>query len=208
LIVLPRLFDILACPSRPRTRGVAGELEVLQLIVADRHVGRAVDEDVGGHEHRVGEEADVDVVLLPRRLVLELGHAAELAELGRAVQDPGELAVLRHRRLAEEERLVRIDPAGEQVDGHLVHAGRHLVRGVALGDGVVVDDGVDAAVRLHQPDPVADRAQVVADVELAGGLDPGEDDGAVGWHALAVYPPAPGLSRKPCRCARVCGSMP
>ena len=35
---------------------LAGELEVLALVVADRDPLGVVEEDVGGHEHRVGEQ--------------------------------------------------------------------------------------------------------------------------------------------------------
>jgi hypothetical protein len=36
---------------------VAGQLDVLLLVVADRHDVGLVQQDVGGHEHRVGEQA-------------------------------------------------------------------------------------------------------------------------------------------------------
>ena len=39
-------------------REVAGELEVLALVLADRHEVRAVEQDVGGLEDRVGEQPD------------------------------------------------------------------------------------------------------------------------------------------------------
>jgi hypothetical protein len=37
---------------------VAREFDVLPLVVADRHDVRLVEQDVGGHEDRVGEEPD------------------------------------------------------------------------------------------------------------------------------------------------------
>ena len=39
-------------------RDVAGQLDMLLLVLADRHVGRLVEQDVGGLEHRIGEQAD------------------------------------------------------------------------------------------------------------------------------------------------------
>ena len=39
-------------------RDVAGELDVLALVVADGHLVGVVEEDVGGHQHRVVEQAD------------------------------------------------------------------------------------------------------------------------------------------------------
>ena len=38
-------------------RDVARELDVLALVVADRDLVGVVEEDVGGHEHRVVEQA-------------------------------------------------------------------------------------------------------------------------------------------------------
>ena len=59
---------------------VAHQLDVLALVVADRHLVRAVGEHVGGLQHRVEEQAGGDEVALRARLVLELGHAVQLAE--------------------------------------------------------------------------------------------------------------------------------
>ena len=37
---------------------VAGQLEVLALVLADRHLVGLVEQDVGGLQDRVGEQAD------------------------------------------------------------------------------------------------------------------------------------------------------
>ena len=42
-------------------------------------------------------------------------------------------------------------------------------------DGVQVDDAVDALVVVLDPHPVLQRTQIVADVQIAGRLDAGED---------------------------------
>ena len=39
---------------------VAGELEVLALVVADRHLVGLVEQDVGRHQHRIGEQPGRD----------------------------------------------------------------------------------------------------------------------------------------------------
>ena len=39
-------------------RDVARQLDMLLLVLADRHVGRLVEQDVGRLEHRIGEQAD------------------------------------------------------------------------------------------------------------------------------------------------------
>src|SRR6185437_1082739 len=43
------------------------------------------------------------------------------------------------------------------------------------GDGVQVDDAEDALVIVLNPDPILEGAQLVADVQIAGRLHPGED---------------------------------
>ena len=50
-----------------------------RLVVADGHLVGVVEEDVGGHEHRVVEQPDAHR-LLALGLLLELGHAPQLAE--------------------------------------------------------------------------------------------------------------------------------
>ena len=82
---------------------VAGELEVLALVLTDRHLVGLVDEDVGGLQHRVGEQArPTPRGALALALVLELGHPAGLAEAGQALQHPRELQVLGHVALHEQ----------------------------------------------------------------------------------------------------------
>ena len=63
-------------------RDVARELDVLALVVADGHLVGVVEEDVGGHQHRVVEQPDAHR-LLALGLLLELRHAPQLAERGR-----------------------------------------------------------------------------------------------------------------------------
>src|SRR3954447_15822629 len=62
-------------------REVAGELQVLALVVAHGHLVGLVDEDVGGHQDRVGEQAHRGAGrAVALALVLELRHPARLAE--------------------------------------------------------------------------------------------------------------------------------
>jgi hypothetical protein len=65
---------------------------VLHLVLAHRHGVGAVEQDVGGLQHRVGEHAHGHA-LLPRRLVLVLRLPLQLAERRDRVEDPGQLGM-------------------------------------------------------------------------------------------------------------------
>ena len=145
---------------------VAGELEVLALVLADRHLVGVVQQDVGRHEDRVGEQADGGALgAVTARLVLELGHPAGLAEAGDAREHPGQLRVLGHVALHEDRGPLGVDTAGEVLGGGTAGA-LAQPRGLDLdGDGVQVDDAVERVVGLLQPDPVDQRAEVVAEVQ-------------------------------------------
>jgi len=156
-------------------RDPARELDVLHLILADRHELGLVEHDVGGLQDRVLEQAGVDVLGLRLGLVLELCHALEVAEPGDVGQNPRKLGVLGDHRLKEQERPVRIDAERDEVDHHLGDALRHLLRVVVLREGVIVDDAEHAAVLVLQRHPVAHGAEVVAEMELPRWLDPRED---------------------------------
>ena len=165
-------------------RDPARELEVLELVLADRHVLGLVEQDVGGLQHGIVEDADVDAVGVLLGLVLELRHALEVAEPRDAVEHPRELGVLGHHRLQEQQRPLGVDAEREQVDDHLVDPARHVLGRVRLRDRVVVDDAIDRAlVLVLQCDPVTNRTQVVAEVKLARRLDPGENR----FHGVSVY---------------------
>ena len=97
---------------------VAGELQVLALIVAHGDPLGVVEEDVGRLEDGVGEEPDPHRLGLPA-LVLELRHPAQLPDGGRALEEPGQPGVLGHVALDEEGADVGIEADGQQVGGRL-----------------------------------------------------------------------------------------
>ena len=99
-------------------RDVAGELEVLALVVADRDEVGLVEQDVARHQHRVGEERRRDE-LVALRLVLELRHAAQLAVARHGRQQPRRLGVRRHVALAEDRRALGVEARGEEHRGEV-----------------------------------------------------------------------------------------
>ena len=153
---------------------LAGELEVLALVVAHRDRVGVVEEDVGRHQARVGEQAGPDRLLaLP--LVLELGHPAQLADGGGALEQPGEPGVLGHVALDEEGAALGVEADGQQVEGGVEGVGPQVGRVDLRGQGVQVDHAVEGVVVVLEGDPVAEGPEVVAEGEVAGGRDAGED---------------------------------
>lgn len=106
-----------------------GELDVLALVVADGHVRGAVEQDVGSHQHRIGVEGSASH-RPTAALLLELGHPVQLAHVGGALQQVGELRVRRHPTLLEQRRVRRVEPARQ-------HQGPHLGDESPQGGGVV-----------------------------------------------------------------------
>ena len=156
---------------------LAHQLDVLALVVADRHLGGAVGEHVGGHQHRVEEERRRDQLLLLGRLVLELVHAVEVAVRGDGGEHPGQLGVLAHVGLAEEDAALGVEAGGEQDRGRVVDPLAQLRRVVGDRERVQVDDAEDRRLAPLLPlDVLLDRADVVAQVLAAGRLDTPEDD--------------------------------
>ena len=75
-----------------------------------------VDQDVGGHQHRIGEQPDTrGFGTEAGDLVLELGHPVGLAETGDTAEDPGQLGMFGHVRLDEESGLRRVDTGGKEL---------------------------------------------------------------------------------------------
>ena len=156
--------------------GLARELEVLHLVFPDRDDRRLVEEDVRAHQHRVGEEADGDV-LLAGALLLELGHPVEVAERRHVREIPGELGVLADVALDEQGAPVGVDSARDEVPRHGVDAAAELGGLVFDRDRVGVDDAEEKLLLLLGDllRPGADGPQPVSDVKLTARLDSGQD---------------------------------
>ena len=155
-------------------RDVARQLQMLLLVVADRNVGRAIDENVSGHQHRIVVEPDRRVLPVLARFLLELGHAVEPAEPRDAVEHPGQFGMLGDPALVEDDVGFRVDAAGKKGRGHLARGARKLLRLVGHRHRMQVDDAIDARMRLLHLDEALDRAEIIAEVQIAGRLNAGK----------------------------------
>src|SRR5579859_2099468 len=140
---------------------VAGQLEVLALVVADRNEVGLVQEDVAGHQHRVREQARRDELLLVR-LVLELGHPAQLAEARDRAQQARRLRVRLDVALDERRRALGVETGREQHRSQVDRGRAQLVGVVVDGDRVEVDDAEEALAELLRGRVLPETADVVA----------------------------------------------
>ena len=97
------------------------ELEVLRLVVADRHVRRVKEQNVGRHQDRVREQRQRrgQRVARAHTLVFELRHALQSAERRVARQQPVQFAVrcrCAAAAVSGERRAVR--PRPQRAAGH------------------------------------------------------------------------------------------
>jgi len=86
---------------------------VLLLVQTNRNQVGLIQQDVGSHQGRIGEQTGVDVVSVFSGFVLKLGHAGQLAELGVAVEYPCQLCVGADMALDEGNALLWVNAAGK-----------------------------------------------------------------------------------------------
>ena len=93
-----------------------------------------------------------------------------------------------HVGLNEDDALFRVDAGSQPVQGHFqdirLNLG-HVPRVFNGGQGVDVNNAVDAAVVLLEFDPVFQGAQIVAQVKLSRGPHTGQDGAPGGGVGLA-----------------------
>ena len=130
-------------------------------------------------QHRIPDQAVVDALLgflhLPH-LFLEGGHPHQPAQGRYHAQQSVQAHHLRHLGLDKDNGLLRVNAGRQPVQGHFVDVGLnvgHVRRVFNGGQGVDVNDAVDAAVVLLQVHPVFQRPQVIAQVQPPGGAHPG-----------------------------------
>ena len=161
----------------------ASELEMLLLVLTDRHMRRMVEQNVGRHQIGVDAEPDGRPLLVLAGLLLELRHPLEPAQPGDAIEDPGKLGMLADLALIEDDAALRVDAAGDIGGGDVADRPVELLR-ISHRDRMHVDHAIDAFMRVLQPDPVEHRAEVVAEMEIPVGCMP-EKTRAVGFMADA-----------------------
>src|SRR4029077_1679288 len=134
---------------------------MLLLVFADRHVGCAINQNVGGHQRWISIKTDRSVLAILAGLLFELCHAVEPAEPRHTIENPGELGVFGDLALVEYDILFGIDAAGEKRRGDLADGARQFARILPYGDGVQVDDAIDAIKAILQLDEALDGPEII-----------------------------------------------
>lgn len=157
-------------------------LHVRQLISPDRHQVAVAEQNVGGLVDRVGEQQCAQAATAAgRRLGLDRWVATQLGVRDQAEERKQQLVERRHGAVREDRRAGRIDPGGEVVQDKPVDGIGEVADAVAVGDHLVVGDheeDLDAGpLEAH---PVGECAEVVAQMQRAGGPVAGQDAEALG----------------------------
>ncbi len=166
-------------------RHISGEFNVLPLVVTDRHDVGVVQQNVCSLQRWVGEQPCADgsirststsFVALGQTaqsiaLVLELGHAAQLAEAGEALHQPPQLGVLMNVALDKDGAEFGVEAYRQKHPGHVDSAGSNFPRFFGKGESVEINDAVHRVCVVLKLFPVAQRTQVVAQVGRSGRLD-------------------------------------
>src|SRR5690242_14199246 len=99
-------------------------------------------------------------------LFRSLGHPAGLAEAGEALEHPGQLGVFGNMALHEQHTPTRIEPGCEQLRRRRSAALAELIPSRRVERyGVQVNDAVVRLEGVLQRHPLAQRAQIVSEVE-------------------------------------------
>ena len=145
---------------------------MLLLILADGHNVRVIEQNIRGLQDRIDQQTGTDR-LDALAFALVLRHALEPADRGEAVEHPGQLGVLFHIGLAEDGAGLRVDAAGDVERGDFARLGAEVggLDGLGDGDRVEIDDAEDVIELILHLDPLAEGADIVADVQFARGLN-------------------------------------
>src|SRR5262245_36106736 len=152
-------------------RNVPRQFEVLLLVFPDWHVRCSINENVCGHEVGVDVKPDRSVLPVLTGLFLELRHPIEPADTRDAIEHPGEFGVFVDLALVVDDVFFVVDAAVKERSGDLAFGQGQFALVLPDRDGVHVDDTVDAVIAILQRDELGDRAEIIAEMQVAARLD-------------------------------------
>jgi hypothetical protein len=158
-------------------RDIAGELQMLFLVFPHGNMRCLIEEHVCRLQDGIGKEANAHAFAVLARFIFELRHPVEPADARGAEKQPSKFCMRWHTRLIEQNGPVRVDAACDQRGRHLPRVVRKVFRLVVDSDRVKIGQKVElvAVIFILHPHPVADGAQIIAEMEIACRLDAGND---------------------------------
>ncbi len=155
-------------------RDVPGYLQMLLLVAPDWHDVAVVNQNIGGHQHGIGEEA------MRRRdpargLVLEGMAPLEESHRRYGAKDPGQLRDLRHIGLAEKHRAFRIESTGQKIQRQFADICAKRLGILHRGQRMQIGDEIKRLASLLKLDRGLHHSKIVAEMRRARGLDAGKN---------------------------------
>src|ERR1035437_785282 len=156
-----------------------------QLALGFWQVGRgAVNQNVGRLQQWISEKtigAEV-LVLEVLALLLVAGHPLQPSQRSDHAEQQVQLGVLQHVRLDEQRAALGIEAGREVVDHDLKRVLLDAARvGVVGGESVPIGNEEKAVILVLQAYPVAQRADIIAEVQLSGRSHAAEYAALFGW---------------------------
>ena len=161
---------------------VAAQLNMLLLIVTHRNDVRIIQQNVGSHQHRIGEQTS-RCRLFILAFILELGHSGQLAGIGLAGQHPSQFCVTRNIRLHENDGFLWIDSYRQIQGSHIQNMLPQGFRILRHGDGMLVHDTVNAFMIILQLYELLQCTQIISQVNVSCRLYAGKNS----FHTLFSF---------------------
>ena len=92
--------------------------------------------------------------------------------------------MFRDLALVEDDMFCRVDTGGEKGGGHFADIARQFQRVLRHGDRVQIDNAIDAFHLVLQRDEAFDGTEIIAQMQIAGGLDAGKHPGRDGGRCV------------------------
>ena len=153
----------------------ARDLHMRQIVLADRHHVGLAEQDVARLMHRVGEQQTGQCVAGSLHFGLH-GRVAVQLSLGDQRQErQHKLVFRRNRGMRVNHGLVRVDAGGHIVKHQVEHVVLDVLGGVAIGDHLIIgNDDIRVHAQVLHGDTLADRAEIMAQVQASGRAVAGE----------------------------------
>ena len=153
---------------------VAGHFQMLFLILADGHDVAVVDEDVGGHQHWVGEKTGAGDETAGG-FVFEGMSIFQHRDRSDAAEQPRQFGDFRNVALAKKGRSSRVQAAGEKVERQFAAMVAEDDRVVNGGQSVIVSNKIKGFAFMLQANGGLHHAEIISKVGAACWLDAREN---------------------------------